>query len=132
MIQIIEECKNAYCKIIICEGRVLGAMLVGNTTATATLVQLFDRDDPLPSDPLQALCQIQAGGVASADRVVCNCHKISEGAVCEAIAAGADSVAALGEATKAGTGCGSCKGELAQLCASRAKKAGALPMLATG
>jgi NAD(P)H-nitrite reductase large subunit len=33
----------------------------------------------------------------------------------DAIAAGADSVEALGVVTKAGTGCGSCKSELAQL-----------------
>jgi NAD(P)H-nitrite reductase large subunit len=48
----------------------------------------------------------------------------------EAIANGADSVAALGEITKAGTGCGSCKTELAQIVAARSPKTVSLPMAA--
>jgi nitrite reductase (NADH) large subunit len=48
---------------------------------------------------------------------------VTAAALREAIAAGAGSVEALGVATKAGTGCGSCKGELTQLVAMHAKKA---------
>jgi nitrite reductase (NADH) large subunit len=52
---------------------------------------------------------------ANAERVVCTCNKVTETAVRAAIADGADSIAALGQCTRAGTGCGSCKGELQQL-----------------
>jgi len=125
--QIIEERRSAYRKLIVRDGHLVGAMLVGNTAATATLVQLFDRGDPLPEDPLEALCQFRGGGAAAnADRQVCNCHKVSERALRDAISNGADSVEALGESTKAGTGCGSCKTELGQLIKSLVKPAPAL------
>jgi nitrite reductase (NADH) large subunit len=98
-------------------------MLVGNTLASGSLVQLFDRGDPLPEDPLEVLCTSRPAAVI--DRLVCNCHRVSQSAVREAIAAGANSIDALGVATKAGTGCGSCKSELAQLLPRPAK--GVLP-----
>jgi len=114
VLQILEERRNSYRKLVVRDGRLVGAMLVGNTAASGSLVQLFDRGDPLPDDPLEILCTSRPSGGAQ-DRMVCNCHKVGQAAVREAIAAGADSVEALGTATKAGTGCGSCKGELAQL-----------------
>lgn len=120
VVQVVEERRNAYRKLIVREGRLAGAMLVGNTTATAALVQLFDRGDPMPADPLEVLCAPQQS-TASQDRLVCNCHKVSVTTIREAITAGADSVSAIGDLTKAGTGCGSCKGELAQLVARFAK-----------
>jgi len=109
----------------------VGAMLVGNTSATATLVQLFDRGDPVPDDRLELLCELRAAP-SPAERIVCNCNKVTEQTLCDAIDAGADSTLALGEATRAGTGCGSCKGELAQLLAQRAKTPNSLPLLPTG
>lgn len=114
VLQILEERRNSYRKLVVREGRLVGAMLVGNTAASGTLVQLFDRGDPLPDDPLEVLCTARPSAAAQ-NRIVCNCHKVSQSEVREAIAAGADSVEALGLATKAGTGCGSCKGELSQL-----------------
>jgi nitrite reductase (NADH) large subunit len=131
VVQIVEERRDSYRKLIIRDERLVGAMLVGNTAATATLVQLFDRGDKVPEDPLELLCQLRSA-VPAGERIVCNCHKVSEGALREAIAAGADSTPALGEATRAGTGCGSCKGELAQLIASQPKKRNPLQLLAVG
>ncbi len=124
--QIIEERRNAYRKLIVREGQLIGAMLVGNTAATATLVQLFDRGDVLPEDPLEVLCQSR-GTAAAVDRIVCNCHKVSETALRAAIEGGADSIEALCGATKAGSGCGSCKTELGQLITSLRKPPPALP-----
>lgn len=122
VVQIVEEKRNAYRKLIIREGQLVGAMLVGNTAATAALVQLFDRGDPMPEDPLEALCQTRSAAPAS-ERVVCNCHNVTEQTLREAIADGSDSIAALGNCTKAGTGCGSCKTELGQLITKLAKPA---------
>lgn len=118
IVQVIEPQRNAYRKLVIRDGRLLGAMLVGNTLATATLVQLFDRGDPMPADPIETLCQPGAAANGSADALVCTCHKVTESALRQAIADGADSVRTLGEVTKAGTGCGSCKGHLGQLLAN--------------
>jgi nitrite reductase (NADH) large subunit len=126
VVQVIEERSNAYRKLIVREGRLVGAMLVGNTAATAALVQLFDRGDPMPDDPLEALCQSPALR-GNAERLICNCHKVSDRVLIEAIENGAETIAALGEVTKAGTGCGSCKADLGQLLTARVKRA-ALPL----
>jgi nitrite reductase (NADH) large subunit len=125
--QIIEERRNAYRKLVVRGGQLVGAMLVGNTTAAGALVQLFDRGDPMPEDPLEILCQGRSGSASSSiERQICNCHKVTERALREAVAGGAETVEALGTATKAGTGCGSCKGDLGQLLATLRKPATAL------
>jgi assimilatory nitrate reductase catalytic subunit len=48
-------------------------------------------------------------------RTVCACHGATEATICAAIAAGAASIAAIGHACAAGTGCGACRPELAAL-----------------
>ena len=108
----------------------VGAMLVGDTDAAASLVQFFDRSDPLPDNRLEVLCEAALSGAARPEaggRTVCTCKKVAKTSIVEAIVAGALSVEQLGEATGAGTGCGSCKPELLQLIAahSPAEKRGA-------
>ncbi|GMG87710.1 nitrate reductase [Biformimicrobium ophioploci] len=55
--------------------------------------------------------------VAPADpgRILCSCLQVGERAVREAIGNGCDTVEALGESLRCGTGCGSCKPELTEL-----------------
>jgi nitrite reductase (NADH) large subunit len=130
VLQIIQDRKDTYRKLIVRDGRLAGAILVGDTTAAGSLVQYFDRGDLLPEDPLELLCRA-APVTDPATRLVCNCHQVTEGALCDAVTAGADSVEALCAATKAGSGCGSCKSELAQILA-RAPKKPSLPLVATG
>jgi len=122
VIQVVETRRGSYRKMVVRGGTLVGAMLVGNTGAAANLIQIFDRGDLLPEDPLEALCP-SAGGSgagASADRLVCNCNKVSTAMLKDAVEAGAATVEALGVATKAGTGCGSCKSELKQILAKYA------------
>lgn len=128
VLQIVQDRKDTYRKLIVRDGRLVGAVLVGDTSAAGTLVQLFDRGDPLPDDPLELLCQ-SAPAPDPGTRLVCNCNKVTERTLCEAVEAGADSLEALCAATKAGTGCGSCKNELGQILAKASKKA-ASPLVA--
>ncbi len=128
VLQIVQERKDAYRKLIVRDGRLVGAILVGDTSAAGTLVQHFDRGDLLPEDPLELLCQT-APAADPATRIVCSCNKVTEGQLCEAVAQGAGSIEALAEVTKAGTGCGSCKGEVGQILAKASKKV-SLPMVA--
>jgi assimilatory nitrate reductase catalytic subunit len=63
-----------------------------------------------------AILRGKIGDSGPRDRVVCVCHNVTESAITGAIKAQRlASVAAIGAACKAGTNCGSCKGELAQL-----------------
>jgi nitrite reductase (NADH) large subunit len=128
VLQIVQDRKDRYRKLIVRDRRLVGAILVGDTSAAGSLVQYFDRGDVLPEDPLELLCQT-APAADPATRVVCNCQKVTEGALREAVANGADSVEALCAATRAGTGCGSCKSELGQILA-RASNKTSLPLVA--
>jgi assimilatory nitrate reductase catalytic subunit len=56
---------------------------------------------------------------ASASPLVCACFAVRRDAIETAIAAGAESVDAVGQATRAGTNCGSCRAEIRQIVNSR-------------
>jgi nitrite reductase (NADH) large subunit len=134
VIQVVETRRGSYRKLVVRGRALVGAMLVGNTGAAGHLVQILDRGDPLPDDPLEALCpQASFGGDARGDRLVCNCHRVSEARLRDAITGGACTVEALGQATRAGSGCGSCRTELAQLLAAGRSQAPPRPEIgATG
>ncbi|MGC9268534.1 molybdopterin-dependent oxidoreductase [Acidiphilium sp.] len=76
------------------------------------LEALFAETWPAP-DAGRLLIGLGAARAAPAGRVVCVCHQVSEPAIRAAIASGRlTSVEAIGVATLAGTGCGSCVSEL--------------------
>ncbi len=114
VIQVIEDRRGVYRKLIVRDGRLAGAMLVGCAAAAPALVQLFDRGEPLPPNRLDVLAS-PGGSPAAGDPEVCNCHHVSESVLVEAIRGGCTTLAALSDRTRAGTGCGSCRGRLAGL-----------------
>lgn len=121
VVQVIEERKSAYRKLIVRDGRLAGAVLVGASGAAASLVQLYERGDPLPANRLDVFASPDAGaGMPAADEV-CNCHHVSEATLTEAIGTGCRTLQELSARTKAGTGCGSCRGQLASLLLRQSK-----------
>lgn len=122
VVQIVEDRRGVYRKLVVRDGKLIGAMLVGDADAAPGLIQLFDRGDPLPTNRLDVLATPTGCGVAAAaDPEVCNCHHVRESTLVEAIRGGCTSLATLSDATRAGTGCGSCRGQLAGLILSHAK-----------
>jgi assimilatory nitrate reductase catalytic subunit len=61
-------------------------------------------------------------GLASAGPIVCACFGVGRTTICDAIAAGAGTAAAIGAQLKAGTNCGSCIPELKRLIAQTGVK----------
>jgi nitrite reductase (NADH) large subunit len=120
VIQIIEDRKGVYRKLIVRDGRLVGALLVGSTDAAAVLVQWFDRGDPLPVNRLDILCSADAAP-AIADPQVCDCHHVRESTLVTAIESGCTTLPQLAAATQAGTGCGSCRGQLTSLILKNAR-----------
>lgn len=115
-IQVIEERDFAYRKLILRGRQLVGAMFVGNVNQAASLVQIFDRGEPLPEDPLEVLCNITGGGASGgAERTICNCFNVTESAIVTCVKEGADSVEAVSEQLRAGTGCGSCLTDVGRL-----------------
>ncbi len=121
VLQIIEDRRGIYRKLIVRDGKLIGASLVGDGESAAALARWFDRGDTLPLNRLDVLC---TGDVspAAADPEVCNCHHVCQSAIVGAIRDGCTSLPTLSATTKAGTGCGSCRGELANLILTHAAK----------
>src|SRR5690606_9262403 len=71
---------------------------------------------PAQVDALQLMAG-QPGGARDTSPVVCSCHQVREAALEIAIRQGCHDVAALGQCTRAGTGCGSCLPEIKSLLA---------------
>ena len=117
VIQVIEERRGVYRKLVVRDGRLAGAVLVGDSAPAAALVGLLDDGVPLPANRLDVLSSGDAvpGAASGADPEVCNCHHVRASTLVAEIRAGCDSLARLSAKTDAGTGCGSCRGQLADL-----------------
>ncbi|MGC3996123.1 MAG: nitrite reductase large subunit NirB [Anaeromyxobacter sp.] len=110
----VDASRGIYKKLILREGRLQGAILLGDAGAAPDLFRAFDRGAELPPDPARLLfpgeAAAPAGVVEAPDDVqVCNCNGVSKGQIVAAVRGGKRTLAAVCEATRAGTGCGSCK-----------------------
>jgi nitrite reductase (NADH) large subunit len=118
VIRYVEESSGIYKKIIVREGRVAGAILLGDTSRGAHLLQMFDRGTPPPERRAELLfpaADAPAGaGIESMpdETQICNCNGISKGALVAAVKGGCRSMKSLCDATRAGLGCGSCKSQV--------------------
>lgn len=126
VVQVIEERRAVYRKLVIRNDRLAGAVLVGDTSAAAGLVRRFERGDPLPANRLDLFASPDRGA-DPAGGVVCNCHQVTEPTLLEAVKGGSRTLQDLAARTGAGTGCGSCRGQLAALLL----KAGKLPAVSS-
>jgi nitrite reductase (NADH) large subunit len=120
VVQVIEERRGVYRKLVIRDGRLAGAVLVGDTSAAPGLIRRFERAEPLPANRLDLLA---SGRSAIPLGNVCECHQVSELAIQDAIRSGCRTIQQLSNQTGAGTGCGSCRGQLAALLLKSAKLA---------
>lgn len=114
VVQVIEERRGVYRKLVIRNGRLAGAVLVGDASAAATLVQRYERGDPLPANRLDLFASTDLSP-PPADANVCHCHQVSGPQIAAAIRDGCRSLHDLASRTGAGTGCGSCRGSLASI-----------------
>ncbi|WP_342762296.1 nitrite reductase large subunit NirB [Kineococcus rhizosphaerae] len=110
-----EPHRGVYLNVVVREGRLVGATLLGDVRKTAFLTQAFDQGLPLPEERTSLLFDLgspdEATSVAelSDDVQVCNCNGVTKGRIVDAVAGGCTSITAVMGKTKAGKGCGSCK-----------------------
>jgi nitrite reductase (NADH) large subunit len=114
IVQVIEEKRGVYRKLIIRDGRLAGAVLVGDASLAAGLIRRFERADPLPVNRLDLFASLDRASEASGG-IICNCHQVTEQTLLEAVRGGCRTLQDLAARTNAGTGCGSCRGQLASL-----------------
>ncbi len=116
-----EPRRGVYKSVVVRDGKLVGATLLGDVEKVAFLTQSFDRGLPLPEERVELLFQLagpsEAEGAAEMDDSVqvCNCNGVSKGALVSCVANGTRSVTGVMAATRAGKGCGSCKSLVAQI-----------------
>ncbi len=129
VIQYTEAKKGTYKKLIVRDGRLVGGILMGDISKAAYLMQCFDRDAPLPEERASLLFEFAgptrklAPQEMPADMQVCNCNGVSKGTIAGVFADGLQDAAAVMNATRAGKGCGSCKGLVTEIVAWLASSA---------
>ncbi|MDP9167280.1 MAG: nitrite reductase large subunit NirB, partial [Actinomycetota bacterium] len=120
-VQFSEPRHGVYKTIVIRDGKLVGATLVGDVSKVSFLTQAFDSGLPLPDERVSLMFDLGTPDVAvgvaelSDDAQVCNCNGVSKGALAACVRNGENSVMGVMKATKAGKGCGSCKELVAQI-----------------
>ncbi|HSS40127.1 MAG TPA: nitrite reductase large subunit NirB [Polyangia bacterium] len=131
-LRLIDNVAGVYKQLVVSADRqrLLGGILVGDASQYAQLVAMVQSKAALPVK-VEALLvppsDAPAGlGVDSlpASATICSCNNVDKGAICQAIAGGAQAVGAIKSCTRAGTSCGSCVPLLNDLLKIELKKAG--------
>ncbi|RZT81099.1 assimilatory nitrate reductase (NADH) beta subunit [Micromonospora violae] len=114
-----DPARGTYARLRIRDERLIGAILLGDNPAVGTVIQLFDRGQPVPSDRRALLLGRALGAVGATPAAspalmpdaatVCQCNTVSKGALVRNWRSGARTVDAVVAATRAGTGCGGCR-----------------------
>jgi nitrite reductase (NADH) large subunit len=120
-VQYYEPKHGVYKTVVVRDGKLVGATLVGDVSKVAFLMQAFDRGLPLPPERVSLMFDIGTPEVATGaaeladDAQVCNCNGVSKAAIVGCVKDGQTSLAGVMSATRAGKGCGSCKELVGQI-----------------
>jgi len=120
VVQFSDPARGTYKKLVIRDGQLVGAILLGDCATAGTVIQLFDRGGQVPSDPLSLLFAGVAEPTAAASpalmpaaATICRCNNVTKRDIQNCWLAGAGDVNAVADATRATTGCGTCRDAVA-------------------
>ena len=122
-----------YKKLVVSPDRtqLLGAILLGDTSAYGALLQTVLNALKLPEHPEDLILPARSGAPAGMgvdllpeSALICSCNGVSKGAICSAIADGCTSLGSLKTRTKAATSCGGCAPLAKQILDAEMKKRG--------
>lgn len=108
---------GVYRKLSTRNGRVVGAILLGNTRGSEALVAAVRAGEPI-DDPLQALADASLAGPADLPDTaqICDCNGVCKGDLIAAVTEGGCATPReVMAVTRAGTGCGSCRPAVAEI-----------------
>ena len=113
----VDGSRGVYQKLVVRDGRLVGAILLGDTRTVGTVTQAFDRGAALPVDRAALLMVRRNSPVTAAASptalpgraTICQCNGVTKDAICSAWQDGAETVEAVAECTRATTGCGTCR-----------------------
>lgn len=111
------QADQVYKKLVIsaCGKKLLGAVMVGDAEEYGSWLQLYLNDMDIPGSPENMLVPPAEGGAVSLgvdalpdSAVICSCLDVTKADICNAVQAGATTLADIKSDTKACTGCGGC------------------------
>jgi nitrite reductase (NADH) large subunit len=116
-----EPSRGIYKRLIVRENRLVGAILIGSGMIVPTLTQHFLERAPLVSrrsdllfPPAMDAPMRPVNEIPDSARI-CDCNAVSKGQIVQAVLKGARSLQSVREATRACTGCGSCRPEVQRI-----------------
>jgi assimilatory nitrate reductase electron transfer subunit len=116
VIRFTDPVRGVYQKLVVRDGRLAGAILLGDTRTAGTLTQLLDRGAALPADRSSLLTARTAAAGADGSPVtlpghatICQCNGVTKAAICAAWQEGARDAGQVSARTRAATGCGTCR-----------------------
>lgn len=107
VIRFTDPSRGVYQKLVVRNGQLAGAILLGDTSAAGTITQLFDRGTRLPANRSSLL--VTRPATAPAPALVCECNAVTGAAISAAWRAGAHDIDQIAVRTRATTGCGTCR-----------------------
>ncbi|TQF68407.1 NAD(P)/FAD-dependent oxidoreductase [Rhodococcus spelaei] len=124
-LQFYDSRNGTYKNVVVRDGKLIGATLMGEIGKAGFLTQAFDGKVELPEDRLTLLFDLADGSTTTAadlpdEAQVCNCNGVSKGDLVACVHAGASTLGEVVAKTRAGKGCGSCKGLVADIVACAA------------
>jgi assimilatory nitrate reductase electron transfer subunit len=117
VIRFTDSSRGVYQKLVVRDGRLTGAILLGDTRTVGTITQLFDRGAALPADRACLLMVrrnnpatvTQSPTVLPGRATICQCNGITKADICATWQDGARDADEISARTRAMTGCGTCR-----------------------
>lgn len=112
-----EPSRGVYKKLIVRNHRLAGAIVLGDGAIVPSLVALFGESSIIPENRADLLFRgitvVSPPPEAIPDATqICNCNSVTKAQIIESVLQGARTVRGVSEATRACTGCGSCRPEV--------------------
>lgn len=114
-IVLLDRSERLYQKCVVRHNRLIGAILYGDTSAMGEMKTLIESHLELDEARRTLLRGAGSARPPLEGPVVCSCSQVGEGNLLNAIREGCDTVAQLCASTGAGSGCGSCRPEVAAI-----------------
>jgi nitrite reductase (NADH) large subunit len=116
-----EPSRGIYKRLVVRENRLIGAILIGSGGIVPTLTQHFLDAAPLAARRSDLLfppaidAPMRPVNEIPDTARICDCNAVSKGQIVQAVLKGARSMQSIREATRACTGCGSCRPEVQRI-----------------
>ncbi|MFC4767473.1 nitrite reductase large subunit NirB [Effusibacillus consociatus] len=110
-----DEINGIYKKILVCDNKIVGAVLFGDISEGPKLLEMINRQaaaDEL-NQVFQSSSEESGDNIAAAmpiNQIVCSCNNVTKGAIMQAVySQGFTTVQQIAKCTKASSSCGGCK-----------------------